>query len=1422
MKPLHYVVFGLVIIAGLAGSILLIPSESDLGLMYFRGRQYDDARPLLEKRLAAGDRSVDVLVQLAEIYVQDGSVERAVALLRQLQTSGPDRLALFQRVAEFQKYNEQTQDYLHTLETIERIAGSEDGLRELANQYRYNNDSAKLIPALQTLVARYKAEPEEYLELANLLAGDARFAEAAGILQRFEARHPAEISAESAELFVAVLLDGGQPARALDRAARWLRQHRDPDSIVRFVALLRSRGSNDLAARLLAPFDSAVDGDPALFSEWLRIEAAAGRAGEAFDRIERLRKTKPLTEDLIGSYIDLTLAQGRLNSAVEAAERFGLTRLDDALLAMLAESAFSSGQPSVASRLVLAAGSRFADGHPLLAARLAFARGDWPGTTASLMLAERQSSLSNSDRLAIVTLDQSLGRRLEAAAQLSRIDLNSARDDELLETARLYITVGNATEGARRFDELRAGRSRFAADEAWALVAAASDRGDEVIRWLHATRPKSVSGAILQDLAFTSLDGTPAPDRQRLAVAAAERLFAENPENANRLLLARALNEAGRPAEALPHLRVLRGGTPEAEELYAAALLGAVRSPGATTMPNTLKKELHSFLMQKLDQKGGDESAQLAIIENLLEIGEWESALPRLEPLARRREDVASLYIETAVRAGNLKAAVDFLKSELARADLPVETREARVYALIDHGGQEEALPYIRQMAELGRSAWPSAYEEALEKLGRKDELLQFWRDRLENPATMPDEKRGIAYRLIDEGKAESARAVFGWLAATEPPDHADVAEWLFLWGSSPSRDTLDALENRARRARAEERIGWLNRLMDAGAPDRVVAMVSADPPATGSGGALFDVYIRALAARNDSAALSSAIAEETAAIANPDRVRQLATVARESGGLTTAVPAYQRLAKLVPTDRDALHWLGVFEYSRARYSSAKRWFAPLLAVSQGAYEDNSDFADILWRAGARSKARVYYGQALRQIERIESPSVEARVAHAQALYRLGYTQRAVQDYRRLVADQPRNGDLRADFAAMLLDATKYDEADDVLSGGLDSGVPRVALLRAQLLSATGRMPEAMDLMRRLIGQDSISASSAGVAAMFAALSQSSGQDRLAQEIVTRALAKDPDNEDLRAALAEVRKARADRFDVETEWRRIQGLQKEDIVRVTAQSLLSKALRALFSVEQDRVSITSLQRSDGTTGAFDGTVRRAEAALEWEAESGTKIKGSLFGGDSSLGGGIALTQPDLRGSTGATLEIARPNWDFTQLLAQGGTRDRLEVKRDTTIDSRVTTEFGAAVNRYDLPGAPDAAESVSASGNVNLTLLRKPQLSLNYSLDAEYRTSIKNLPDSNGNIFRPLPLVSREVHTGTVQGDKQLARGLHAAGAAGIAVDRFGGHAPYFAGSLTYDPQKHLGLHAEYDHQLYSYGSRRTTTTLRGGLFWMF
>jgi hypothetical protein len=401
----------------------------------------------------------------------------------------------------------------------------------------------------------------------------------------------------------------------------------------------------------------------------------------------------------------------------------------------------------------------------------------------------------------------------------------------------------------------------------------------------------------------------------------------------------------------------------------------------------------------------------------------------------------------------------------------------------------------------------------------------------------------------------------------------------------------------------------------------------------------------------------------------------------------------------------------------------------------------------------------------------------------------------------------------------MLLETGRYEEAGEVLSAGVDSGGSRVTLLRAQLLSATDRRSEALELTQNLA---TAWPDAANVLAALGLAEQGVGRRRRAQDLLDRAALLDPSNEDLRQTRAGLEAERAGWLRAETERRRTPAVQSEDFVRVLAERLLSRSLRLQFATERDTAAIPVLRYADGRIDTFYGTLRRAEAALEWESLDGTRLKAALFDGNSGVGGGVVATRPDPSGVTAIQVDLRRPYWDLPESLAQGGARDRVEVRRQANVSPRVSVLLAAAANRYSLPEVPAAAESVGVMTDVNVRLLREPGVALEYSLDAEYRFNGKTQtgPDNAGP--QPLPLISREVHAAGVHAQKQLTRGLHVEGAAGLAVDRLGGRAPFWTAAVNYNVSRHFGARLDVDRRLYMLDSSRTVTRFWVGLQYRF
>ena len=177
--------------------------------------------------------------------------------------------------------------------------------------------------------------------------------------------------------------------------------------------------------------------------------------------------------------------------------------------------------------------------------------------------------------------------------------------------ALLFLNAGQAPEGYRYFSNLSPTDPDASRQVTWgwAWLAAASHRGDEVVPLVEGAALDDLSR--LQDLFFIAGNN----GETRLAVAAASRLFEKRPTSEVRTWLAQALIKAGRPGEALPHLRELLQGGAEVSDLYGLALERA----GAGG-------ELIDLLKQRAADSGVPAEQRRDAAFRLLKAGEREAA----------------------------------------------------------------------------------------------------------------------------------------------------------------------------------------------------------------------------------------------------------------------------------------------------------------------------------------------------------------------------------------------------------------------------------------------------------------------------------------------------------------------------------------------------------------------------------------------------------------------------------------------------------------------------------------------------------------------------------------------------------------------------------------------------------------------------
>jgi len=1024
LAPAHYILLAVIIAASLGASVLLIPNEGDIALLYFKDGQYETAKRVFLDQLAPGPLSTSTVKTLTELHLAFGDVDEAVTSMERFTRDHPSNIEAVRRLGKYYQYAQRPHQYLLTLEQLSRLEPSEDNLRELSSTYDFVGEYDKQIAILQTLVERYPENRQDFLELAYLQASRGLLAASVATLHKFEALHPDAVTAETTELLVSLTLDLGHPDLALAHASRWLSRQPHAETAARFASVLHERGQTAQALRLLQPFESAASDSPYVLATLTQLEIAHGDGDHAFARLRPLYSDGRLPDSAFESFISLSLSRQDVALAFEAVQGRGLSPLPDWLRLHLADAAVSANHPALARWLIRSPSDDFLEDYPVLAGQLALTRADLVSTAHWVAKAKANPSLSIQQKATLAELLDRIGREQDAFDVLVHLaSLDDAPDASIAALAGHYLRRGETADGLVVFERLRSRRPSPEIDGGWARLAAGAGQANRVIAWLDAAAGE-VGDQLLTDLYFIASDN----GETALSVVSAEELYRRRAGNRERFLLSNALMAAGRPADALPHLRRLLPGGHEEETAYAAALSAALEQ-GAP-----VGEELRTWLAQELAEPGLPAARRAELVYSLLALEAYATVLPALADLAHQQADPwLFAYVEAAVKAGRETELVEFLREELGRTERSAKAKEAHLYALMEHGGDAAALPYLREFARIPGGSWVFAYEAALRRLARHGELLAFWRGRAARTDLSSLERRSVADNLLQAGQKELAEQVLLGLANDAPPDSRDVSQLLYLWGPRPASWDLDWLQARAQASAGAARAAWMNHLTNAGAARRAMAVVGERWALSRWESAVLDAYLDALRAVQDGAALSAVVDPQIDLESDPRRLRRFGRLSVEFGQDATAYKAYTKLLSVAPDDPEALKRLGILAYFEADYSLTRHYLSRYLRLREGDYETHYYYGEALRRTD-QAAAAVHYERALRQIEYASEMSLVMRVMRALVLHRTGRTEESLAAFETLLAERPDDKTLRADYIALLLDQRRPGAAHRILS----------------------------------------------------------------------------------------------------------------------------------------------------------------------------------------------------------------------------------------------------------------------------------------------------------------------------------------------------------------------------------------------------
>ncbi len=1030
--------------SSLFASLLIVPNTRERAAMHLRDREFGQARAAFERRLAEDGPLLEIVVPLARLYAQEGELARAIEILETL--VGQDRLAQAEAasarrlLAVYLRWAGREEARRANLAEIVRLDPKPDELRELSALYNFAGETEAQTGVLERLVALPEAQVDDFADLAELQARRRQFDEAERTLSALARRLPDRVDASILDLWLSVSLEAKDVPGAVAHARGHLDLHTGPADIAAVVGAFGGRGLAKAGLEALSPVESRIGEDPATNVAIMRLAIDAGDralSGRLFD-LQTARGTAGFTAAVLGDLVEIGIESGRAETAFALARSLDLAALTAPQIEALAGQALDRRQFDFLRAIAEGAGQARLAERPLLAARVYSALDEPEKAVGLARIALGRPGVGLDDSLTLVQIFVAAGARSDALDLLLRLANDPALPDAAVgDLAQLYLLAGRAADGVPVFERLRRQRpTSLAAATGWALVMAQAGRGDAVARWLETEAPASLPGNVLTDLFFIGGDAkSPA-----LQLVAARRLRAlEGPTPVARLRLAQAALAAGRAAEALAEARALRPvmANDEVEALYRTALADVAKRD------ERARGELREYWRSRLVDESLVAAARDEALYALVDAKSWDDVLPELVRRARANPaEWLGALVTAAADARRIEAAVPVLLDVARRDDLPPAIRREATYALLERTPPAVHLPALRRAAADFGGEWNDALEAALERAGRRDELVALLVRRSVDPKTGDEARRQLAFRLLDLGEKMRALDIFERLAAGRPTANPDVRQVLFLMGPRPDARQLDWIEAQARAMPTPaDRLGWARVLLDSGAPQRAAHVLAADAATPGRAGgpatvAAAEAHLLAGSA-DDRIAFGRLVESRIAREGDPDMALKLGELASAGNRPALASLAYARLLLLHPARRAAQRQVGFPAFSDGDFERARsillRYLAGAPAAGPSDWEAHYYLGESLYRLKDRLAARTEHERALAAIEGLRPPPFAARAVQAYLYHRLGRSEEAVTLYERLLREQPRNRDLRADYAGVLLELGRTAPARRVL-----------------------------------------------------------------------------------------------------------------------------------------------------------------------------------------------------------------------------------------------------------------------------------------------------------------------------------------------------------------------------------------------------
>lgn len=993
-----YIVMALVlVVAGVGISFLLIPGKEEVAANRAADASINaPALPLsdnvdVEAEYAKGNHSYAVVASLADKRVAEGKRDEAITLLEEYVAANANDVQGHKKLAEQYQLAGRQADYNTQLELVAGAEPTEANLQVLSDIYNANKDYLKQAGVLRKIADVTKGEkPQVFVDLATIQVVIGDQSGAYQTVNELRAKHPDFTSYPMTRILVSSLAQQGKADEALKIANDWVNAPSAP-------LASPTAPANAAPATPATPLDAAInDPKPGELADLCNILHYAGHADKAVALVEPHLGMLERSPELVVAYVNANITAGRADHAYAI-----LQKIDEA------------GKMTAALYA------------PYL--KLALQREDVPSAETIANKLDTQI-FSEEQALAIIEV----ARTGQAPSVLSTL-ITRFSDVKLLENKPVLTAVLSILKNTKDQD------SKVETALNQQLSPVQRIRLAESCARAHKT---ACFDAIVK--LYPSLD-TMSP--------------AQIAEYAQLFIIAERPGELVDPVGVKAQLANAHADVQSAWHRLAAAsgrhdVLKPWLEQNANTAPQPHLQEL--FYLAN-DRHHGEVAGDIAerlyardpssinrdiLVNGLISAGNFDKSLPLLRDKLREPGTNDGQYLSVLSKLARKDASARKEIADYAQAALQSGHGDARqqlnyAYILINNGRRDAAIPFAKQFAAERGGEWKKMYAQLTQKSGKGAPVVKLTREQLlasaDSKTISAANKRQVAFQLLNDGYKADATKLFADLARDKGPDSQEVKDLLYLWGGKLNGEQLKWIESRAANASPYDKSRWAELINGRADDQAVLEFVSATPDALYHAALrqrYFGILARTGSRQNYDVAMRNWVAQTTDVPALVD----YASIGLASGYREAARAGYNRVLTLDPNNAKALSAIASLDIAKGNYQAAEAPLNQYLATGQSAPDTDpaqAHFlkAQLLKRQGNKVAATQEFNEVIR-LTNSRAPDALSRLYTAQ--FNLGQTREAKAGFEALLASNPEDKSILADYMSALIEYKMFDDATRV------------------------------------------------------------------------------------------------------------------------------------------------------------------------------------------------------------------------------------------------------------------------------------------------------------------------------------------------------------------------------------------------------